>query len=856
MNHHKPEDTVSPTILSDRIKECESSLFVLDSSGLVFNDPHALAETYLGLSLPGGSKKLKVLARGIDILSFKTNFASIELSDEDSNSSAILKHALQAAPLDLIAASELIKSSIVSSGLDELRSFESTRRSLAEEEDHYRLLLKGAQLAGLEGSYAEAMPLMDSVLELCAQIFGSEDEEMAACEHAMASLLRLQARFQRAEAHERRALTIIESVVDGPRDTSYSYEDRSSPNPFTSVAHVNQPIHPKAGKVTIYLSSLGRVLRGLGKFVEAEAVLRRAMSIKDAAAEVRIKAGNGCTSRYEEEDEEAIKIANELAAVCLDQGKREEAIVLHMRSIKAMQFQVKQRSTAESKKSPALANYLMKLAQQWQEAKGLVEATDLFEEADFEYNRACGSNHPLTLTCLFRHADALRQMRRMEEALALAQKAYEGRGRILGVDHSLTLESMDQIIYLLLEMKDFNRAEPLMRKALAYLELQASRSTHPSNSQVAKIASRQHGIARLLDVRSVKTGSSSRSEEAEAVGLYSRAFASRQSVMGFDHRDTLSSLSFLAMLEARIGTRAKEHGISNEGSLEKAASHFETLVEILLRRAEAGVKEEGKDAQQLARSLLGFTSVLTQISQGHRFKPLLCFIDRAIALKRGEEEEALKKTRLSVAEAVVKYERDLKLSKKVAASHAASKNRSIPPSFLTGLERAKRLQDVSGSKLQDVSGSCTPRVSPPVAEKSQGRPSTPAKSILMINPLSSISDHGVMRARRVSTPTFTLQQESSTSSLEDHYQDRFSLGNSPHGNSFPPASPTRSSAANQACGLPPIPAQPPSAQKKRRDQARSESTERQSRQSARTPLRAALAPFQFIKAFIPMSNRD
>ena len=235
-------------------------------------------------------------------------------------------------------------------------------------------------------------------------------------------------------------------------------------------------------------STLGQLLRFLGRLDAAEPLLRRCVVGRRAALgpghrDTLVSLNNLATLLQEQGrlDEagrmfratlEATRNAlgpthpstfastNNLAVLLLEQGKLEEAEPLLREALSGTSCL----AVAEHTSSRVnLANLLQRQGK-------LGEAEVLYRDALAV--RACtlGSQHPSALDTQSKLAGVLQEQGKLGEAGQLYREAFEGRRSTLGPTHRTTLTSMQSLAGVLLDLGRLGEAEPLFRGLLTALQ--------------------------------------------------------------------------------------------------------------------------------------------------------------------------------------------------------------------------------------------------------------------------------------------------------------------------------------------------------------------------------------------------
>eukprot|EP00808_Paulinella_micropora_P021924 g17786.t1 len=243
---------------------------------------------------------------------------------------------------------------------------------------------------------------------------------------------------------------------------------------------------PDAKGVSL-LYGLGTLLCALGKFDEAEVVLKQALKGREellgpehestvmvqrdlarvlcvdqklAEAEPLFRKVLESTEKILGKDHlQTLAAVSALAKVMDDQGKLPEAEVLYKRLLEGKEKLL----GPENSSVVAIVNSLSMI----------LKAQKKYEEAEPLYRRslkakedALGPNHPSALTWVNNYALILKALGRLEEAETFYVRAMKGREEALGAKDPSTLTTVSNYAFLLKEMGRLKEAEALHRRAM------------------------------------------------------------------------------------------------------------------------------------------------------------------------------------------------------------------------------------------------------------------------------------------------------------------------------------------------------------------------------------------------------
>lgn len=285
-----------------------------------------------------------------------------------------------------------------------------------------------------------------------------------------------------------------------PADTS-----TLAPLYASAVAERERESGAESANVARAESDLGLFLLQIGKNADAEASLRRAVSIDGHNADQGI-----------DDDRESLALALQA------QGKREEAFDLFRRAAEGQNPQVAARSY---------------------EKLGEIDpqhADVYYRNAVAAEEKASGSNAPRVAVLLREEALALRARKRDPEAEPLLRRALSIQRAASGPDPRVTVEVLNALGNLLEGQRRLDEAEKLEREALTLSEEKSG----PESSQLAMTCTN------LADVLWNKK------DLREAGLLYRRAIAIDASLFGPDRPETAADIANLGMLMKDAGQSA------------------------------------------------------------------------------------------------------------------------------------------------------------------------------------------------------------------------------------------------------------------------------------------------------------
>ena len=325
--------------------------------------------------------------------------------------------------------------------------------------------------------------------------------------------------------------------------------------------------------VAIYLNNLASLLQDTNRLAEAEPLMRRALAIGEASY------GN-------DHFEVAVYISN-LAILLRETNHLDEAEALMRRALAIDEASFGKTHFKVATRLNNLAT-LLSYTNRLDEAEPLMRRALAIDESNF------GKDHPSVAICLNNLATLLQDTNRLAEAEPLLRRALAIGEASFGKDHPTVAAYLSNLANLLHATNRFVEAEPIMRRALAIDEACYGK-VHPS------VAVRLNNLATLM----IDTN-----RPAEAEPLIRRALAIDEASFGKNHPEVATDLNNLAaMLKGR-----------------KDLSEAETLVHRALAIDEASF---GKNHPKVAVRLNNLAAMLKSTGRLSEAEPL---IRRALAI--------------------------------------------------------------------------------------------------------------------------------------------------------------------------------------------------------------------------------
>jgi tetratricopeptide (TPR) repeat protein len=268
---------------------------------------------------------------------------------------------------------------------------------------------------------------------------------------------------------------------------------------------------PNHHKIATRLNNLAELLRATNQLNEAELLYRRALAIDEA--------------NYGPNHPNVTTYLNNLAVLLKATSRLSEAELLCRRALTIDE-------ASYGPNHPNVAPKLNNLADLLHDTNRLNEAEPLYRRALAIDEASYGPNHPEVATDLNNLAELLQDRNRPNEAEPMYRRALAINEASFGPNHPNVATDLNNLAGLLQETNRPNEAEPMYRRALAIDEASYG-PNHPN------VATKLNNLAGLLQ-------EINRPNEAEP--MYRRALAIDELSYGFDHPNVGTRLNNLAIL--------------------------------------------------------------------------------------------------------------------------------------------------------------------------------------------------------------------------------------------------------------------------------------------------------------------
>ena len=264
------------------------------------------------------------------------------------------------------------------------------------------------------------------------------------------------------------------------------------------------------------LNNLAELYRGMGRYREAEPLLRRSLSIQ----EKQLGANHPNTATA----------LNNLAGLYDNMGRYSDAEPLYQRSLS---IQEKQLGPDHLLTAISLNN----LALLYNAMGRYGDAEPFYQRSLSIRERQLGANHPDTAISLNNLAGLYENMGRYSEAETFYQRSLSISESQLGADHRFTAISLNNLALLYNTLGRYGDAEPLYQRSLSINESQLGANHPDTANSLNNLANLYNWMGRY----------------SEAEPLYQRSLSINESQLGANHPDTANSLNNLAELYRKMG---------------------------------------------------------------------------------------------------------------------------------------------------------------------------------------------------------------------------------------------------------------------------------------------------------------
>lgn len=223
------------------------------------------------------------------------------------------------------------------------------------------------------------------------------------------------------------------------------------------------------------------------------------------------------------------------------------------------------------------------------------EAEEVCQRSLTAAEKAFGSEHPNTATCLNNLAGLYRARGELDKAEPFYQRARWIYEKALGSEHPYVANPLMNLATLYYMKGEYVKAEPLAERALAIME-KAFGSEHPD------VATTVSNLALIYQAKG---------ESTKAVALYQRAMTIYEKAFGPEHPYVATALNNLALLYRDKG-------------------EFARAEPLYLRALAIREKAFGLEHLEVASSLNGLAGVYLMIGEHAKAEPLL---ERALAIR-------------------------------------------------------------------------------------------------------------------------------------------------------------------------------------------------------------------------------
>jgi non-specific serine/threonine protein kinase/serine/threonine-protein kinase len=226
---------------------------------------------------------------------------------------------------------------------------------------------------------------------------------------------------------EGREVTVLQALADAVKKIEGSFQDQRE---------------TRAG----VLSTIGATYRALGRFEDAEPLLRSALEIRRAI--------------LPEGHRDLVESLNSLAGLHLDRSEFAEAEQLYREALATA-------GKEHGEPPPEVVATLNGLGELAQSRHNLEQAEEYYKEALATCRELYGDEHRDLATSLNNLAALASARDQLAEAKSLYRQVLEMNEKLLGPEHPAVTRSLNNMATVLIRLDEFGAADPLLERALA-----------------------------------------------------------------------------------------------------------------------------------------------------------------------------------------------------------------------------------------------------------------------------------------------------------------------------------------------------------------------------------------------------
>jgi tetratricopeptide (TPR) repeat protein len=387
------------------------------------------------------------------------------------------------------------------------------------------------------------------------------------------------------------------------------------------VADLHSALNETGGDSLLH--RIGRCQAMLGQYAAAEETFRRVLSLR------RMNMGN--------EDVSTLDSMNDLAIVLQCLGKYEEAEIMIRQALVILEktFGPKHLDTLVGMKITGTLASSLQINGKYKDAESINRQTLARQE------KVLGHEHQDTLNSMNNLANSLSKQGKREEAELMYRQTMARREKVLGPAHPDTLTSMNNLVVVLCWQGKHGEAESMSRLTLARQE-KVLGPAHPDTlrsmnnlamvlrrqgkseeaesiyrqtiAQKGKVLGHEHPST-LGSMSNLAIVLSSQGKHKEAESIFSHTITRKEKVLGPEHPETLGSVHNLAMVLRRQG-KLDEAELMHRQTLAReekrlGPAHPDTLASVLAIAQLLTIRRRYDEAAPLyERACAGRSSVL------------------------------------------------------------------------------------------------------------------------------------------------------------------------------------------------------------------------------------------------------
>lgn len=393
------------------------------------------------------------------------------------------------------------------------------------------LLYRGAWYAWQIGNIADTRKIATKSTKERILLLGNEYEEVIISMSMLATVFRLEGRWQEAEPLQVRVM-----------ETSKAKLGEGHPDTLTSMANLASTLWyqgrwKQAEELGVQVMETRKATLGEDHPDTFTSVAKLALTLWNQgrwkeAEPLQVQVMNSSKAKLGEDHPDTLGSIANLALTFWNQGRLEEAEPLQLQVVKGNKVKL-------GEDHPETLRSIANLAMTLQDQGRWKEAEEFQVQVMEARKRKLSEDHPDTLMSMANLAMAFRNQGRGKEAVELQVQVTEARKAKLGDDHPDTLMSMGNLAMMFRDQGRWKEAVELQVQVI--------------EERNAKLG--EDNLDTLISMANLAHILKSSGRDAEAIDVLQNCFAKRKRILGPDHPDTISDSKFLLKWESQTPRR-------------------------------------------------------------------------------------------------------------------------------------------------------------------------------------------------------------------------------------------------------------------------------------------------------------